>query len=204
MLLVKNLALVNGKKVNLEIKPGTGYVLQGPNGSGKSVLLKTLAGLYSSTWTEFLFQGKEVEEFRPEEFRGNIYYSGSTTHLSGDLTAEEFLKLPFRLKFYEGKSPSIETSVYLKSWGIEGKKLAHLSNGQKQLLCLLRALSLHAKILLLDEPTSHMDREKTAEAEAMIQSWLLKSTEHSYLLVSHSEEQARRLGQKWEFKELIT
>lgn len=201
MLLVKELALLNGKKVDIELSAGEGYVLEGPNGSGKSVLLRTLAGLYPSTSARFEFNGKRFEDYSPEDYRSRVLYIGSTTHFPGEMTTEEFLLAPMKLAIYRGFSQSPDLKKYLEKWGIEGKKLLILSSGQKQLLVILRAISLKAEFLLLDEPTSHMDREKTAETEKMLSDW--RSEGRSYLMISHSEEQAKRLGKRMEFSSLL-
>lgn len=201
MLLVKNLSLLNGKKIDLELEENESYVLEGPNGSGKSVLLRTLSGLYPSTWDSFSFKGKRAEDFSPEEFRSKVLYVGSTTYFPGDMTVEEFLSAPFKLGVYKGRVAPPETTEKIKSWKLQGKKLSILSSGQKQLLVILRALSLDAELLLLDEPTSHMDREKTLETEKLLLEW--KKTGRTFLVISHSEEEARRLGKRIQFEDLV-
>jgi ABC-type multidrug transport system ATPase subunit len=202
VLLVKELKLLTGKSVSLELTKGQGYVLQGSNGIGKTVLLRTVAGIYSAEYSVFTFHGKDVASYRAEEFRSRILYVGSTTHMIAEMTSEEFINAPLRLEIYRGHKSDILVNDYLKKWHLAGKKMAHLSSGQKQLLILLRALTLKGELLLLDEPTSHMDPERTAEAESLIQSWI--TPERSYLLVSHSVAQAERLGTKIGFKDLLT
>lgn len=202
MLLVKELELLNGKKVSLELNKGQGYVLQGPNGSGKSVLMRTLAGLYPAKYSAFSFQGKNIEEYPAEEMRSRILYSSSSTSLPGEMTSEEFLAAPFKLGVYKGHQSPIEFKDYLRKWHLKGMPLAQLSSGQKQLLVLMRALSLKAELLLLDEPTSHMDSERTQEIEDLLKLWL--NPDRSYLVVSHSNEQAIRLGTKINFSEITS
>lgn len=201
MLLVKELALLNDKKINLELSAGEGYVLLGPNGSGKSVLLRTLAGLYPSSSRRFEFKGKKLEAFSPEEYRSKVLYVGSTTHFAGEMTTEEYLSAPLKLAIYKDHKLQEGTLDYLKKWGIHGKKISILSTGQKQLLVILRAISLKAELLLLDESTSHMDRDKTGETEKMLSEW--RTEGRSYLMISHSDEQAKRLGKQIQFTDLL-
>lgn len=202
MLSVKDLSLLTGKKVNLELKKGHAYVLQGPNGSGKSVLLRTLAGLYPATAQEFTFNGADVRSLRMDDYRSRVLYTGTMTHLPGDLTSEKFLESPLLLKVYSGFRTEFPFHEYLVKWDLAGKKLSVLSSGQKQLLVFLRAMMLRPELLLLDEPTSHLDRDRTAEVEKILREW--KTPERSYLVVSHSDEQSARLGEMISFSSLIS
>ncbi|MFL5785663.1 MAG: ATP-binding cassette domain-containing protein [Bacteriovoracaceae bacterium] len=201
MLVVKDLALLTGKKVNLTLEKGQRYVLQGPNGSGKTVLLRTLAGLYPTTYTEFVFEGKKLDDWIMEDYRSQVLYTGTTTHLPGEMSSEEFLAAPFKLTVYQDMNPSLAVEEYLSRWKLAGKKLSHLSSGQKQLLIILRSLSLHPRLLLLDEPTSHMDPDRTKEVEELLLKW--QTPEKSYLMISHSEKQAASMGKMIRFNELI-
>jgi ABC-type multidrug transport system ATPase subunit len=202
VLVVKDLALLTGRKVNLTLEKGQRYVLQGPNGSGKTVLLRTLAGLYPTTYAEFVFEEKKLDDWIMEDYRSQVLYTGTTTHLPGEMSTEEFLAAPFKLMIYQDMAPAISTEEYLARWKLSGKILSHLSSGQKQLLILLRALSLHPKLLLLDEPTSHMDPERTKEVEELLLKW--QTPEKSYLLISHSEKQSETMGKTILFNEIIS
>ncbi len=202
MLLVKDLALLNGRKVSMKLDDGGAYVLRGSNGSGKTLLLRSLAGLYVGTSAEFVFNNKRMEEFSPEEFRSRVMYVSPSTSMSPDMTVDNFLAAPLKLAAYKDFTSDFPTKDYLTEWGIAGKTLGHLSSGQKQLLGLLRALTLKADILLLDEPTSHMDQEKTLKAESLLRDWKAKDPARIILLVSHSEEQASRMGTVIRFEDI--
>jgi putative ABC transport system ATP-binding protein len=202
MLLVKDLELVNGKKINLKLERGAGHILQGPNGSGKSVLFRTLAGLYPGKYSAFTFSGKNLQEWNPVEFRSRLLYVGSMTHFPGDMRSEEFLEVPFRLAVYKEHKRLFEFSDYLKKWNLKGMPLAQLSSGQKQLLMVLRALNLKSELLLLDEPTSHMDSERTREVEELLKAWL--NPDRSYFMISHSDQQVQAMGKVIRFNDLIS
>lgn len=204
MLLVKDLLLLNGKRISLTLEDGGEYVLRGSNGSGKTLLLRTLAGLYSGAATEFSWRGKPFSGYSPEEYRSGVMYVSPTTAMSPEMTADEFLVAPLKLAVYRNHPLDITLQNLLNEWGILGKTLGHLSSGQKQLLGLIRALSLKAEILLLDEPTSHMDQEKTQFAEKLLKEWQAKSPERIVLVVTHSEEQAQRFRTKISFSDLIS
>ncbi len=204
MLLVKDLMLLNGRKISLTLEAGGEYVLRGKNGSGKTLLLRTLAGLYSGESSEFSLSGKELVDYSPEEFRSKILYVSPATAMSPEMTAEKFLQAPHRLSVYQGWKSEFSSANYLKEWGMSGMTLGHLSSGQKQLLSLLRALSLRADILLLDEPTSHMDQEKTLIAEKLLKEWKAQDPKRIILMVTHSDEQAQRFGKRINFEEITS
>lgn len=195
MLLVKNLALPNGTKIDLSLDQDQGLILRGPNGAGKSLLLKSLANLYPTTFDSFTYQGKSITEWSPELYRSKVLYLPSTHQSSLNQTSDEFLKSPFRLKVYKDHAPSIDTETYLSQWNLKGKKFSELSSGQKQSLSFLRGLSLKAEILLLDEPFSHLDQERTHELESLLLQWK-KASKGTFILVSHNDGQAQRLHQK--------
>ncbi len=204
MLLVKDLALLNGKRVSLKLEEGGEYVLRGSNGSGKTLLLRSLAGLYSSESIEFSWKGKAFSELSPEDYRTRVLYVSPSTAMSPEITAEEFFLSPWKLSAYKDHPIDLSFENSLKEWGIAGKTLGHLSSGQKQLLGLIRALSLKAEILLLDEPTSHMDQEKTLIAEKLLKEWKAKSPGRIILIVTHSGEQAQRFQTTLNFQDLIS
>ena len=193
MLLVEKLKLLNGRVVDLEIKRGEGIVLRGNNGSGKSLLLKSLARLIPATYQGFVYEGKSVEQWAPEEFRSQVLYVSPTPHFLKDMTLSDFFSSVFKLKIYEDCAPAMQIEDYLARWKIPSGSILELSTGQKQLVSLLRAMTLKAKILLLDEPTANLDSEKTREVEELIKKWK-DETKGTVILVSHSGEQAGRLG----------
>lgn len=73
-----------------------------------------------------------------------------------------------------------------------GKKPAELSGGQKQRVAIARAIAVQPRLLLLDEPTSSLDPEMTAEVLELIEE--LKTEGRSFILVTHEMGFARRVG----------
>lgn len=172
MLLAQRLELPNHTCISLQIERGKSYHLQGPNGSGKSLLLKSLAYLIPSPFERLEYQGQDVRILRPELYRRDVLYVPSVPFLSMEGNVEDFLAIPFKFKVYDNFRPTFDSESLLKKWNLAGKSLAQLSSGEKQLLSLIRALLLDAKILLLDEVTSHLSKERTKEVETILSNWL--------------------------------
>jgi ABC-type phosphate transport system ATPase subunit len=108
---------------------------------------------------------------------------------------DEFFQSAFDLQIYKDLKVTFPWKDYLTRWNVQEKSFQNLSSGQKQMLSILRALSLSAKVLLLDEPTANLDQDKTIEIEELIKDWQ-KNTGGSVIFISHSDEQTRRLGFK--------
>lgn len=195
MLLIEELLLPHGKKVSLKIESGKSYGLIGPNGSGKSLLLKSLAHLLPVTFKTFEYKDRAVLNLTPEVYRSSVLYLPSVPVVSEPLSVEEYLQAPFRLGIYKAHQAKFPIQEFTARFGLSGKSMAHLSSGQKQVLSFLRALTLKADCLLLDEPTSHLDPFMTQELEALLLEWKNADSGRSFVLVSHQDEQVRRLAE---------
>lgn len=195
MLRIKAMKLLNGKVVNFEINHGESFIIKGKNGSGKSLLLKSIARLLPVTFESFNYNDKPVSSYSPEQFRSEVLYISAAPSLLNQGTVEDFFQSAFRLKIYHDHTVTFPWKDYLQRWQIHETEFQNLSSGQKQMLSILRALSLRPKLLLLDEPTANLDQEKTEEIEELIKNWQ-RNSGGSVVLISHSEEQPKRLGLK--------
>ena len=76
------------------------------------------------------------------------------------------------------------------SWSV-----SQLSSGEKQRLCLARAITRKPGVLLLDEPTANLDRDNALRLEGLVLQYL-KGMERTAIWVSHSEDQLRRVANR--------
>lgn len=202
MLLVKELNLLNGKKLNFSLQNNELMIIHGPNGSGKSLLLKSLALLEKASFKEFTFSGKPVQEWHPEEYRSQVLYVPSST-FNHDMTVEEYVKFPMKLSVYKNTYDATRTQEFASQYLPHDQSLKILSMGQRQILSLIRAIHLNAKVLLLDEPTSHLDPKMATVAHDLILAWKNR-TAGSVVMVGHDEDEAKDLGVKGtQFSEFI-
>ncbi|WP_290901410.1 ABC transporter ATP-binding protein [Ferroglobus sp.] len=149
------------KDVTLEVESGEIVALLGPNGSGKSTLLRTIFGILKPVKGVVFFDGKRIDKievisknvaYLPQESSDtnltvlDVVLLGRTPHLSG-------FKLP--------KSYDLEISKKaLEEVGMiefAGRKFSELSGGEKQKVLLARVFAQQPKLMLLDEPTAHLD-----------------------------------------------
>jgi phosphate-transporting ATPase len=191
MLLVNQLQLLNNKIVNFSLDKNEFKIIHGPNSSGKSLLLKALAQLVPGKYEEFLFNDKEVSTYDPDWYRSRVLYVPSAVYQL-DQSVEEFLDFPLKLKVYADLKEMNKAIELAKEFKLVGQPLSRLSSGQRQLLSLTRSIHLKAQVLLLDEPTSHLDPAMTLVAEKLMQDWLREGP-RSIVLVSHDHSLAGRL-----------
>jgi ABC-type transport system involved in cytochrome bd biosynthesis fused ATPase/permease subunit len=170
---------------NLKIQKGKTYCILGPSGSGKTTLVNIIAGLLKPESGSIIVDKKPYNlnfNFFPNEV---FYLSQDTLILSDTLRANITLDKNFPRKgdkFLLGLLKSVNlTSVSLDDHLNIGKK--DLSGGEKQKINIARALYLEPKILILDEPTSSLDKESEFSAIKLI----LKSSKiATVILVTHN------------------
>jgi ABC-type iron transport system FetAB ATPase subunit len=193
MLRVESMKLLNHKRVNFVVPERAGIVIQGQNGCGKSLLMKSLAKLIPSESKIFMFNGSEVGTLSLENYRSQVLYVPSVPPTMIDVSVEDFFQEAFNLQIYQNHIVTFPYQDYLKQWKLKDEMLQNLSSGQKQMVSILRAITLKAKVLLLDEPTANLDHEKTLKTEKLLYDWM-DQTKGSVVIVSHSAEQAKRTG----------
>ncbi|TGE04195.1 ABC transporter ATP-binding protein [Hymenobacter fodinae] len=142
-------------------RAGTATAILGPNGAGKSTLLNTLSGqlLPSAGIVAYEHQGAAVAV---EEIPGYLAYAAPYLELIEELTLTELLHFHTRFKpLRTGFTPEkLISLVYLEK--SRHKLVRDFSSGMKQRLKLALALYAEAPLLLLDEPTTNLDRSGVA------------------------------------------
>lgn len=141
------------KDLTIEAKKGDFIALLGPNGSGKSTLLRTIFGIIKPLKGVVFFDGKEEEKgYLPQET------------VDTNLRVIEVVLLgrtPYLGRIKNPKEKDFEIAMNaLRSIGIEDfahRRFSELSGGEKQKVLLARLFAQEPKILLLDEPTAHLD-----------------------------------------------
>jgi iron complex transport system ATP-binding protein len=136
----------------------------GPNGAGKSTLLRALAGLCAPHAGQVLLDGRPLVELTPRERGRRLAWLAQHGDAAGDLTARDVValgRLPHTGLFSTpGLADEAAIDEAMQATGCAawaGRRLASLSGGERQRVLLARALAVQAPVVLLDEPTTHLD-----------------------------------------------
>lgn len=150
--------------VSFRVMEGMLTGIIGPNGSGKSTLLKGISGELALPENQVFLKGKDLAGFTDTERAKEI---AVVTQFSEpiDISVEEYVlmgRIPYRKKyqFFETERDYEIAHKYMKLTGIlplKAKRFSKLSGGEQQLASIAKALTQEPSLLLLDEPTSHLD-----------------------------------------------
>ena len=149
--------------VTLELMPGCWTAIVGPNGCGKSTLLRALAGLQPARRGAIFLQGRRLQAWpRRERARRLAWLSQASA--ATDLTAAEVVALGrFALSGWLAHRQADDDAAMHRAMTATGslawaqRRLSTLSGGERQRVHLARVLAVEAPVLLLDEPTTHLD-----------------------------------------------
>jgi heme exporter protein A len=170
------------RDVALDLRDGETLAVLGPNGAGKTTLLRVLATLLRPTAGDVSVLGCSLprESWRA---RGRIGYLGHEPLLYRDLTGMENLLFAARLQgLGEGAAERIAELVERVRMSRRADELVrNLSAGMVQRLAVCRAVLHEPELLLLDEPSSHLD----PEAAALVEPLLAAAPGRARVLVTH-------------------
>jgi iron complex transport system ATP-binding protein len=149
--------------MSLDFSPAQWHAVVGPNGCGKSTLLRALAGLHPARSGTIELHGREMSQWSRRERARRLAWLAQSTGAT-DLTAADVVGLG-RLAhdgWLAARSVDHDAAVrraMLATGSLEWaqRSLSSLSGGECQRIHLARALAAEASVLLLDEPTTHLD-----------------------------------------------
>jgi putative ABC transport system ATP-binding protein len=176
------------KNLEFDCPHGASRWLGGQSGSGKTTFLKLIAGLLAPSSGEISWNetnlAKLDERQRADFRRESIGYGDQDVLLIPSWTVEQNLRLANGESHYE----------LLKEFELEefaAKRISTLSGGQRQRAMLARLILQNPRILLLDEPTAHLDDRNTELVMAAIKRHCAKAT---LIVVSHDTRIGKWIG----------
>ena len=150
--------------ISFSIEKGDVLCILGPNGTGKTTLIKCLNGLHEIDSGEILIKGKNIKKLSFKEISRNIGYIPQNHTPSFPFKVIDVVlmgRAPYLNLIDSPRKKDMEIALNsLKTLGIDNlkdKEYTNLSGGEMQLVFLARILCQQPDILILDEPTSHLD-----------------------------------------------
>lgn len=189
-------------KINANIEPGEVIALLGLNGCGKTTLLKTILGEHKALKGNIFFKQKAILEYSSQELAQQVASVSTRYNNPGQLTVSElvaFGRYPFtgRLHFL-GNDDFKQIQVAIESIGIQDLKekfVEELSDGERQKVMLACAIAQNTPILIMDEPTSHLDVRNKVAMMNLIKGFA-KNEEKTILFSTHDLALARNVASR--------
>ncbi len=189
-------------KVDFELRRGEVHILLGENGAGKSTLMKILSGAYQKTEGQIVLDGAEVEIKNPKHAQtlgiSTVYQEFNLIpHLS--IGENIFLgREPVRFAgLIDQRAILQEAKSALSGLGLTlnpRKSVKELRVAEQQMVEVAKALSLDARILIMDEPTAALTEHEITELFATIRR--LKDKGVSIVYISHRMEELFEIGDR--------
>ncbi|MBM3882273.1 MAG: sugar ABC transporter ATP-binding protein [Verrucomicrobia bacterium] len=189
-------------EVDFELRRGEVHVLLGENGAGKSTLAKILSGAYQRSTGAIFLDGQRTEIKNPRHARdlgiGMIYQE---LNLVPSLSVAENLGLGREPTVVPGVIDAAALAASARRWlgelgvsiGVE-RRVRDLSLAQQQMVEVAKCLSLEARILIMDEPTSALTYQEIGELFAAIRR--LKARGVAMIYISHRLEELLEIGDR--------
>jgi ribose transport system ATP-binding protein len=192
------------KGVDFEVKAGEVVALAGENGAGKSTLMKILGGVYQPDVGEILIDGEPVTIHSVSDAtRYGISFIHQELNVLDnlDVAANVFLgREPLRggfLRLVDRKRMHEAAAVYLQRLGLDiptNTLLSRLSIARQQMVEIAKALSLKARILIMDEPTSSLTLTETARLLEVVHD--LRTQGVAIIYISHRLNEMEQIADR--------
>ncbi len=198
----KKQKLVVASDINVTLQKGELVCILGKNGIGKSTLLRTLTKVQPKLMGEVLLKNKSLENYAPTELSKSISLVLTERIPPSNLTVYELIALgrqPYTnwlgTLTKEDRNQIIFAIEQTNLQELVNKRCDELSDGQLQRVMICRALAQNTEIIILDEPTAHLDIQHKIETFILLQN-LAHQLHKTVLISTHEIQLALQMGDK--------
>lgn len=186
------------KDISFNIKKGKFISIIGPNGSGKSTLLKNLNRIYTPNEGKVVLESVDINRIKTKELAKKIALVPQNTTIDYEFTVGEIVLMgrhPYKKRFqreddndYEIVKEALELT---NTFHLKDRIITEISGGERQRVIIAKALAQNPSIILLDEPTSHLDINHQMEILSLLRK-LNKEKGTTIVVVIHDINLASR------------
>lgn len=177
--------------INLEVREGEIFCIVGPNGCGKTTFLDCLLGLMKLDKGTILLKGRDIKTLRPPEVAKVLAYVPQSHVKTFPYTVLDIVLMGRASYTGMFSSPSPEdTGIAEEALEMVGlreyrnRPYTQLSGGEGQLVMIARALAQKTPVIVMDEPTAHLDfKHELSVMENMVK--LVRNTGKSVIMATH-------------------
>ncbi len=168
-------------EISVHFEKGDLYGILGPNGSGKSTFLKILSGLLRANYGQVTLDSMNITKISTEEIAKKVAVVPESNTAVFDFSVEEIVSMGRFVYIGRLARESIEDKKIVEGilkqfnlFDLRTRNYNSLSAGERQKVIIARAIAQQSKILLLDEPTSHLDINYQVEFMEMLKKYVAK------------------------------
>jgi len=198
----KKVNTIIAKNLYFELFPGELVCVLGKNGIGKSTLLKTLTKVQPKISGNILWKNKNLDQINQNKFAKSVSVVLTEKIPVSNLTVYELIALgrqPYTNWFgsltEEDKKQINQAIEQVHLQKIAHKRCDELSDGQLQRVMICRALAQNTDIIILDEPTAHLDVQHKIETFKLLQNLAIKLNK-TILISTHEIQLAMQMANK--------
>jgi iron complex transport system ATP-binding protein len=186
--------------LNLSLYPGQMICVLGPNGSGKSTLLRTLSGLHRPLSGSVMLGGRNINQLKPKELARQISLVLTENIRNGNLDVYALIALGrYPYSGWLGILTESDKTAIDQAINVTGtaeflnRKIDSLSDGECQKVMLARAMAQDTPLIILDEPTAHLDLPSRIQLMRLLHQ-LAKETQKAILISTHELDLALQVA----------
>jgi iron complex transport system ATP-binding protein len=177
--------------ITLEVRPGEVLALIGPNGVGKSTLIRAASGILKPLHGQITIDDQDVHQLPIDLRARSIAVVPQAVRLPESFSVIDTV-LMGRTAYlgWLGREREIDRSIALEAMertntlDLASRRIGELSGGEQQRVLIARALAQAARVLLLDEPTAHLDLKHQADVLSLVRT-LAHDRDYAVLIALH-------------------